>query len=93
MNKKHIGSNFDDFLNENGILEISDSVAVKRVLAWELEQKMARENQTITEVARQLSTSRAAVNRIFDKNNTSITLHTIEKVAAFTGKRVRLSLS
>ena len=92
MNKKYVGGSFDDFLSANGILEESDAVAVKRVLAWNLEQKMARENLTLSGVADDLGTSRAAINRIFDAGNTSITLNTIEKVAMYVGKRVRLML-
>ena len=89
---KNIGSNFDSFLQENGILEESDAMAVKRILAWTLAQKMQSENLTITAVARDMDTSRAAVNRIFDTGNTSITLNTIDKVANYVGKRVRISL-
>jgi len=35
---KYIGSNFDDFLAECGILEEVTAVAKKRVVAWQIEQ-------------------------------------------------------
>lgn len=35
----HIGSNFDDFLKEEGILEETTVVASNRVLAWQRAQK------------------------------------------------------
>ena len=34
MNKKHIGSDFDDFLVENRILSESEMIAIKRVVAY-----------------------------------------------------------
>lgn len=46
MKKKHIGSNFDDFLQEESLLENATAVAVKRVIAWEIEQEMAKQQLT-----------------------------------------------
>jgi len=40
MNEKHIGSNFDDFLAEEAILSEVTTVAVERVIAWQIEQRM-----------------------------------------------------
>ncbi len=40
LNKKHIGSNFDSFLEEEEILQESEAAAIKRVIAYELQQKM-----------------------------------------------------
>lgn len=39
LNKKHIGSKFDTFLEEEEILQESEAIAIKRVIAYELEQK------------------------------------------------------
>jgi uncharacterized protein YaaW (UPF0174 family) len=38
--KKHIGSSFEDFLKEEGILEETITQAVKRVLSWQISQSM-----------------------------------------------------
>lgn len=41
MNRnKHIGSSFDDFLESEGLLEASASVAVKHVIAWQVAEAM-----------------------------------------------------
>ena len=40
MSKKHIGSNFDDFLAEEALLEEASVTAVKRVIAWQIEQEI-----------------------------------------------------
>ena len=36
MNKKHIGSDFDDFLVEHGILTDTETAAIKRVIAYQV---------------------------------------------------------
>ncbi len=41
MTHKNIGSNFDDFLQEEGILAETDAAAVKRVVAYQIQQLMA----------------------------------------------------
>ena len=80
-NKKCIGSKFDDFLEEEGLLQESESVAIKRVIAYALEQKMTADKISVNRLAKELETSRTAISRILDPENTSITLNTIEKVA------------
>ena len=92
-NKKCIGSKFDDFLEEEGLLQESESVAIKRVIAYALEQKMLADNMSVNRLAKELDTSRTAISRILDPENTSITLNTIEKVAKYLGKRVTISFA
>lgn len=92
-NQKCIGSKFDDFLEEEGLLQESESVAIKRVIAYALEQKMLADNMSVNRLAKELDTSRTAISRILDPENTSITLNTIEKVAKYLGKRVTISFA
>ena len=92
-NKKCIGSKFDDFLEEEGLLQESESVAIKRVISYALEQKMLADNMSVNRLAKELDTSRTAISRILDPENTSITLNTIEKVAKYLGKRVTISFA
>lgn len=92
-NKKCIGSKFDDFLEEEGLLQESEAIAIKRVIAYALEQKMAKEKMSVSRLAKELDTSRTAISRILDPENTSITLNTIEKVAKYLGKRIILSFA
>ena len=92
VNKKHIGSSFDNFLEEENILQESEAVAIKRVIAYALEQKMLADNISVNRLAKEL-TSRTAICRILDPENTSITLNTIEKVAKYLGKRIVLSFA
>ena len=92
-NNKCIGSNFDDFLEEEGLLQESETVAIKRVIAYALEQKMLADNISVNRLAKELATSRTAICRILDPENTSITLNTIEKVAKYLGKHIVLSFA
>ena len=93
MNKNCIGSSFDSFLEEEDLLQEADTVAIKRIIAYALEQKMLAENITISRLAKELDTSRSAISRILDPQNTAITLNTIEKVAKYLGKRIQFSFA
>ena len=93
VDKKYIGSNFDEFLKEENLLQESEAIAIKRVIAYALEQKIKEDNISINRLAKELETSRTAISRILDPENTSITLNTIEKVAKYLGKRIVLSFA
>lgn len=93
IDKKKLGSNFDNFLEEEEILQESEAVALKRVIAYALEEKMKADNISVNRLAKELETSRTAICRILDPENTSITLNTIEKVAKYLGKRIILSFA
>lgn len=93
MSKKNIGSNFDDFLQEESLLESSTAVALKRVIAWQIDQEMKAQKLTKTELAKRMHTSRAALNRLLDENDASITLTTLASAAAALGKKVNLQLA
>ena len=92
MKKKHIGSNFDDFLREESIFEHSSAVAVKRVIAWQIEQEMIKQKLTKTVMAKKMHTSRAALNRLLDESDTSLTLLTLTSAASALGKKINLKL-
>ncbi|MEK7405945.1 MAG: helix-turn-helix domain-containing protein [Acidobacteriota bacterium] len=89
---KNIGSDFDDFLREQGILEDVEALAVKRLLAHELRQALATERISKTELAARMGTSRSQLERLLDPENESVTLATLAKAAAALGKRLRISL-
>jgi len=93
MNKKHIGSNFDDFLAEEALLEEATATAVKRVIAWQIEQEMKAQKLTKTALAAKMHTSRAALNRLLDASDTSLTLTTLASAANALGKHIKLELS
>jgi antitoxin HicB len=87
---KHIGSSFDDFLEEEGILAQTQARAIKRVLVWQLEKYMKANNISKKGLAEQLKTSRAGVDRLLDESNVSVTLGSLVKVAEATGKKLQI---
>lgn len=89
---KHIGSDFDAFLVEHGELEEAASVAVKRVIAWQIEQAMQSAGVNKTTLARRMHTSRTVVDRMLDATDTGLTLETMTRAAAALGFRVRVEL-
>lgn len=89
---QHIGSSFDDFLQEEGIFEEVNAVAVKRVLAWQITQAMKAQNLTKTALAEKMHTSRASLNRLLDEEDTSLTLTTLTSAANALGKQIKIEL-
>ena len=93
MSRKHIGSKFDDFLDEKNILEQVQAAAIKRVVAYQIAEEMKRNKLTKTEMANRMKTSRAALERLLDPDNTSITLITLERAASVLGKKLKVELA
>ena len=91
-NNCHLGSAFDDFLEQEGILNEVTEVALKRVLAWQVEQAMKECGLTKSKMARSMQTSRAALDRLLDPEYDSVTLRTLDKAARAVGKRIKIDL-
>lgn len=89
----HIGSDFEDFLRDEGRLEIATSLAIKRVIAWEFSQAMQQANVTQTEMAKRMGTSRAVVRRLLDETDLAVTLSTLSKAASALGRDMQFGLA
>jgi predicted XRE-type DNA-binding protein len=92
MSNNSIGSSFDDFLIEGGLAEEVEAGAIKKIIAYQLQEAIKKEQLTKTALATRLDTSRAAVDRLLDPENESITLLTLKKAANVLGKKLRLEL-
>jgi antitoxin HicB len=92
MNEKHLGSDFDDFLQKEGLLEEVEGVAAKRVLAYQISEAMKEKDLSKTAMARRMGTSRSSLNRLLDPSVPSVTLSTLQKAARVLGKRVRIEM-
>ncbi len=90
---KHIGSDFDQFLAEEGLLADAAAVATKRVIVYKLEQARKAKHISKTLLANRMHTTRAQVDRVLDPNNTAVTLKTLGKAAEAVGKKLRFSLA
>ncbi len=92
FNQQHIGSNFEDFLQEEGIFEETTAIAIKRVLSWQIAQALKEQNLTKTAMANKMHTNRASLNRLLDEEDTSLTLTTLAKAATALGKKIHVEL-
>jgi antitoxin HicB len=90
---EHTGSTFDNFLEEEGIREEVEAVAVKRVLAWQLAEAMRKKRKTKQALAKELRTSRSQLNRLLDPQNAAVSLDTITRAARALGKKVIIRIA
>jgi antitoxin HicB len=89
---RHVGSDFEDFLRDEGRLEVATSLAIKRVIAWEFSQAMQQAKVTQTEMAKRMGTSRAVVRRLLDESDLAVTLSTLSKAASALGRDIQFGL-
>ena len=90
---QYTGSDFDEFLAEEGILEEVTARAHKRLLALQLQDAIEATQLTKTELAERMQTSRSQLDRLLDPENTSITLDSLERLARAVGKRLVVELA
>ncbi len=90
--KGRIGSSFDDYLKDEGVYEELSAVAIKRVLAWQLEEAMKKDGVSKNEMAKRMHTSRSQLDRILDPDNDKIQLDTVFKAAQVLGREVKMEL-
>ena len=93
MENKHIGSSFDSFLQDEGLMAEVETTALKRVLAYQIKQEMELRHITKTTLAKMMKTSRSSVDRLLDPKNSSVTLLTLENVAVALGKKLILQFA
>ena len=92
MKKKHVGSGFDDCLREDRLLEAATVTATKRVIAHQIAKEMKRRRLTKLAMAARMKTSRAALDRLLDPDNPSVTIGTLEKAATALNRRLTVEL-
>ena len=90
---KYSGSDFDDFLKEDGILEEVTARAHKRLLALQVREAMEEYSITKAQLAEKLETSRSQLDRLLDPDNTAVTLESMERLARAVGKQLKVELA
>jgi antitoxin HicB len=86
----HSGSDFTDFLEQEGIRAEVEALALKRVVALELLRILDQDRVTKTQLAARMKTSRASLDRMLDPANPSLTVNTLGKAAAALGRKIEL---
>lgn len=93
MNKRtHRGSDFREFLSEQGILAEVEARALKQAVSLQLDRLLKEKELTKTQMAARMKTSRAAVDRLLDGSNASVTLNTLGKAARVLGRKLKIEL-
>lgn len=90
--KQGIGSSFDDFLEEEGILASCGAVATKRVLVYELRKAMEIQHISEAEMSTKMKAGHSTVSRLLDPDDTSATLEDMASAMVAMGKRITLRI-
>lgn len=93
MKHKNIGASFDSFLDNEGIREQVEDIAIKRVVAFQIKAEMEKKQLTRTELAKKMHTSRSSINRLLDPEDEAITFKTLKKAASVLGKKLIIQLA
>jgi len=88
----HEGSNLDDFLRGEGLLEAVEAAALKRAVAMKVADLMRTAKIQKTTMAQRMRTSRAALDRLLDPANTSVTLATLNRAGKALGRKGKIDL-
>lgn len=89
---RHAGSTIDDLLREEGVLEDFQAVAIKEVIAWQLQQAMKDRKLSKRGLAELMHTSRTQVDRVLDPRDGNVTIATLQRAAAVLGRKVNVEL-
>ena len=83
-------SGLDALLTEDGKLEEFEAIAIKEVLAWQIENAMKEQRLSRKKLAERMGTSRSQVSRLLDPKDGNVTLLTLQRAANIIGRKVRV---
>jgi antitoxin HicB len=92
INKERLGTTLDELLESEGELTEVTAIAHKRIFAWQIAEAMKKRHISKMIMAKRMHTSRAAVDRLLDPQNPSVTLDTMDRAAAALGMTLSISL-
>jgi hypothetical protein len=93
MKQEHVGSDFNDFLKQDGLLAECEAGALKRVVVWQIEREMKRRKISRAKLASRMKTNCATLDRLFAQNESSVTLHLLEQAALALGRKLKIELA
>ena len=88
-----VGSRFDAFLKAEGRYEETQAIAIKRALAWQIEEAMNKGDVSKAEMARRMNTSRSQLDRLLDPENYAVSLETLTRAAHAVGRSLKIELA
>lgn len=93
MKQERIGSDFDDFLNQDGMLAVCEAGALKRVVAWQIQCEMKRCGISRAKLASRMKTTPAKLDRLFAPDHSPVTLQLLEEAALALGRKLKVELA
>jgi antitoxin HicB len=88
-----IGASFAAFLEEQGIREEVEALAVKELIAEQITAAMKEKGLTKVAMAKLMDTTRAQLDRLLDPSNPSVTLTTLQRAAKAVGRHLTIALT
>ncbi len=82
----------DSVLEAEGVRDAFQAVAIKEVLAWQIDKAMKEQNISRKRLAERMGTSRSQISRLLDPADGNVTLLTLQRAAEMLGRSVRLDL-
>ena len=92
--KEHepLGSTFESWLEEEGLLEEATEHAVKAVISWQLQKTMEERGLSKKAMAALMGTSRSQLDRLLDPESDAVTLKSLIRAARLVGKKIKIDL-
>ena len=87
-----VGSTFESWSEEEGILEEATEHAVKAVISWQLQKTMAERGLSKKSMAALMGTSRSQLDRLLDPESDAVTLKSLMRAARLVGKKIKIDL-
>jgi antitoxin HicB len=93
MNGRHLGSDFDDFLAQEGLLAECEAGARQRVVTWQIAQEMKRRRISRAALAKLMKTPRSSIDQLLAGNGSIISLELLERAALALGRKLKVVLA
>ncbi len=90
LQNPHIGSSLDSLFDELGEVHELRLRAQKKVFVLAAQQRMAELRMSKNTLAKRMETSRPAIDRLLDPDNTSLTFASLGKAAEVLGLDFRI---
>ncbi len=87
-----LGSSFDSYLEEHGVLEETKENAFKLYLAYKVSIALQESNISHTELAKLMKISKAEVHHMLNPTNPLITLADLSQIAHALDKNITLDI-
>ena len=87
-----VGGTLESFLEERGERGEIYSAALKRALAWQIEQARKAKGLSKSAMAARMGTSRSQLERVLDPANSAVSIDSLSRAAHSVGKKLNIEI-